>query len=76
MHPLVNDVSNLTEAELENKIIKLNKAYFVTHNDQLRQQIILMLDTYKIALEEKRIAARKNQQENGDNDLDSLINIS
>jgi hypothetical protein len=76
MHPLINDASNLTEAELENKILKLNKAYFVTHNEETRQQIILALDTYKIALQEKRIAERRKQQENGDNDLDSLINIS
>jgi hypothetical protein len=76
MHPLISDASDLSEAELENKILKLNKAYFITHNDQTRQQIILALDTYKIALEEKRVEARKKQQENGDSDLDNLINIS
>lgn len=76
MHPLINDASELTEVELENKIIKLNKAYFVTHNEDTRRQIILALDTYKIALEEKRVENRKKQQENGDNGLDSLINIS
>ena len=76
MHPLINDASELTEAELENKILKLNKAYFFTHNEETRQQIILALDTYKIALQEKQIAERRKQQENGDNDLDNLINIS
>lgn len=76
MHPLIDDSTSLSDAQLEEKIQKLNKAYFVTPNEQVRHQIILMLDTYKIALEERRIAARQAQQENGDNDLDNLINIS
>jgi hypothetical protein len=76
MHPLVNDLGGLTEMELEEKIHKLNKSYFMTTNEQTRHQIILLLDTYKIALEEKRIEARKIQEEQGDSDLDNLINIS
>ena len=76
MHPLINDIDHLTEAELEEKIFKLNKAYHITYNEETRHQIILALDTYKIALEEKRTAQRKLQQQNGDNDLDNLINVS
>ena len=76
MHPLINDLHDLSEAELEEKIFKLNKAYHITHNEETRHQIILALDTYKIALEEKRIESRKNQQQNGDSDLDNLINVS
>jgi hypothetical protein len=76
MHPLINDLDDLTEAELEERIFKLNKTYHITPNEQTRHQIILALDSYKIALEEKRLAAKKIQQENGDSDLDNLINIS
>ena len=76
MHPLINDIDHLTEAELEEKIFKLNKAYHITHNQETRHQIILALDTYKIALEEKRVAAKKIQQQDGNSDLDNLINVS
>ena len=77
MHPLINDIDHLTEAELEEKIFKLNKAYHITPKQETRHQIILALDTYKIALEEKRIENRKRQQENnGDDSLDNLINVS
>lgn len=77
MHPLINDIDHLTETELEEKILKLNRAYHITTNEQTRHQIILALDTYKIALEEKRIENKKRQQENnGDDSLDNLINIS
>lgn len=76
MHPMINDADDLTEPQLEEKIHKLNKAYFITQNDETRQQIILALDTYKIALEEKRMIARRKEQDNGDSDLDNLINVS
>ena len=78
MHPLINDVDALTEAELEEKIFKLNKVYHITSNEQTRHQIILALDTYKIALQEKRIAQKRLQetQDKGNSDLDNLINVS
>ena len=77
MHPLVQNLKEFTDAQLEEKLLKLNKYYFVTDNPEVRQQMILVMDTYKIELEERRTAAkRKQQEENGDNDLDSLININ
>jgi hypothetical protein len=78
MHPLINDASQLSESELEEKIFKLNRVYHITSNEQTRHQIILALDTYKIALEEKRLEQKKLQQEQnqGNSDLDNLINVS
>lgn len=76
MHPLINDLKNLTDAELENKIIDLQRKYFMSHNPEVQHQITLVIDSYKIELEERRIAARKAQQENGDPGLDNLINVS
>ena len=78
MHPLINDANQLSEAELEEKIYKLNRVYHITSNEQTRHQIILTLDTYKIALEEKRQEQKKLQQEQnqGNSDLDNLINVS
>lgn len=77
MHPNVQDIKNLTEAQLEQKLYKLNGLYFMTDNENVRQQMILLMDTYKIELQERRIAAKKKQdEEGGENGLDNLINIS
>ena len=51
--------------------------YFVTDNPDVRHQMILLMDGYKLELEARRTAAKlKQQQENGDNSLDDLINVS
>lgn len=74
MHPNMEDLSELTSNELEQKILKLNSVYFMTENDQVRQQVILMLDTYKLELEARRVQEKIEQEK--DNGLDDLINVS
>lgn len=75
IHPGVTDLHELTDQQLEAKLYKLNSMYFITDNEDVRQQMLLLMDTYKIALEERRFAAKK-KQENGKDDLDNLINVS
>lgn len=73
----MDNLHEFTDSQLEEKIAKLNKVYFVTQNDDVRQQIILSLDSLKLELESRR--ARQRQQmidDSEDNGLDSLINIS
>jgi len=55
---------------------KLNSVYFITENEDVRHQIILLLDTYRLELDERRVRARLKQQQNGNNGLDNLIKIS
>jgi hypothetical protein len=76
MHPNVASIRTLTDSQVEAKLAKLSSIYFMTENPSVREQVILLLDTYKVELEERRDAARKKQQEQGDNGLDNLINIS
>ena len=76
MHPGVEELQQLSESQIEQKIMRLNGMYFMTENDDVRQQMILLIDTYKMELEERRVAASKKRAENGKDDLDSLINIS
>jgi|TARA_B100001094_G_scaffold131533_1_gene127346 hypothetical protein len=78
MHPYVKDADTLTEDQIEEKIFKLNRIYYQTSNQDVQNQIVLALDTYKVALEEKRIEAKKIQEnrENGENGLDNLIKVS
>jgi len=77
MHPLINDAHTLSINEIEDKILKLNKAYHICQNQETRQQIILALDTYKIALQDKQLEQKKLENENSDDSgLDSLIKVS
>lgn len=70
----MESLDELTTNELEQKILKLNGVYFMTENDQVRQQIILMLDSYKLELESRRVKEKLEQENN--NGLDDLINVS
>lgn len=75
MHPTVTDTSNLTDSQIEQKILKLNSIYFMTENAEVRQQIILLLDTYKLELENRRVVAKK-KIESDDSGLDGLIKVN
>jgi hypothetical protein len=76
MHPLVGDLDKLKDGELENRINELTRKYFSTHNFELQQQIILVLNTYKEALANRRAADYQKMMSNRDKGLDKLINVS
>lgn len=76
IHPHAESFKELTDNQLEQKLYKLNGMYFMTDNQDVRQQMILLMDSIKIELEERQIAAKKKQTQNDDNDLDNLINVS
>lgn len=76
MHPGIEDLKELTDVQIEHKLNKLNSIYFITENESVRHQMILLIDTYKMELEERRVRAKIKQQEQGKNDLDSLIKVS
>jgi hypothetical protein len=74
-NPLVDSFSELTDTEVENKILELTKKYYQTHNPNLQMQIANILDMYRSEAQVRRANALKSQQ-NNDNGLDSLINVS
>jgi hypothetical protein len=76
IYPADLNLQEFTTNQLEEKVKRLNGMYFMTENSEVRQQIILLLDTYKIELEERRSAEAKRRAKDGKNDLDGLINIS
>ena len=76
MHPLVNNLDEIKDADLENKINELTRKYFQTFNPGLQAQIALMLDTYKEELDKRRAAEYNKMMNNRDKGLDKLINIS
>jgi Na+-transporting NADH:ubiquinone oxidoreductase subunit NqrC len=78
-NPFVN-LQELTEVQVEEKVTELQRKYFMTGNPQVQEQIAAMLDIYRSELKTRQAIAaqrqREQMQENGDNDLDNLINVS
>jgi hypothetical protein len=76
-NPLVDTFDNLSDSEIEEKISELSRKYFISHNPQVQQQISVILDMYKQEMQSRIANARlKEQEQNGENGLDSLINVS
>jgi hypothetical protein len=76
MHPLITNLASFKDAELDLKVNDLTKKYFVTENYELRNQISLVIDTYKAEIEVRRQKEWQNMMESRNKDLDKLINIS
>lgn len=76
MHPLIGNLKDLTDTQLEERISKLNRTYFIATNEDVRHQIILLLDEMKLELKSRYAAQQLKMQQDDDNDLDDLINIS
>lgn len=75
-NPLVDDFSKLSNNEVEGKIIELSRKYFQTRNPDLQQQISVILEMYKEEMRSRNARSQLKQQEDGDNPLDNLINVS
>ena len=76
-NPLVDSFADLSDAEVENKSIELQRKYFMTHNPQVQEQISAVLDMYQEENRARRAKAYSQQNEqNGELGLDNLINVS
>ena len=75
MHPLINNLSELKDSELESRVNDLTRKYFMTNNPQVQQQISAALDAHKEALTERRRIAFEQAMEIRNKDLDKLIKI-
>ena len=74
IHPLVNDISTLKDAEIEGKIQDLQRKYFQTQNTSIKQQMVVFLDLYRNEMQSRRAKALEQQYQKRDRDLDGLIN--
>jgi ribonuclease D len=74
MHPLIGDLKEVKDADLEAKIGDLTKKYFMTGNPEIRQQMVLVLNSLKEELARRqqealaKIMANKN--------LDKLVKVN
>jgi hypothetical protein len=75
MHPLLGSLKNLTDSQIEDKLNQLTRNYWMTANPELREQIVMMMDSYRDELQERRIEARKNNSDDN-GQFDNLIKVS
>lgn len=75
-NPLVTNLSELTDPQIEEKITDLSQKYWQTKNLELQNQIAVILHMYKEELSMRRAKAMKKLRQDDENGLDSLINIS
>ena len=77
-NPLVDNFNQLNDSEVEDKLTELGRKYWMTQNPEVQQQIAVLMDMYKIELTTRRAIQQQKQkdQDNGENSLDNLINIS
>ncbi len=79
LHPYVNNLDNLSINELEDKVIELQRKYFLTNNPSVQSQISVIIDIYREQIQTRhRVDAQrqKDNQQDGDNSLDNLIKVS
>ena len=73
-HPLVEDYTTLSDVELGDKLDSLNRKYWMTNNEAVRSQMILIIDELRLEAERRRTLEKDPQEEN--KTLDNLIKIS
>jgi len=76
MHPLSGTLENFKDSELESKIGDLTKKYFMTYNTDMKNQIVMLLETYNEELSKRRQNALKQMMDSRDKNLDKLIRVS
>lgn len=76
MHPLINDLSSLKDNEIENRISELSKKYFSTYNPDLKNQIAMVIDTYREEMSKRKQLEYEKMMQTHNKDLDKLINVN
>ena len=78
LNPLVDSLADLSVSELEDKIVVLQRRYFMTGNPGVQQQISTVLEIYQEEVQTRRAIEynRQKNAENGGSGLDNLINVS
>ncbi|MDB4257070.1 hypothetical protein N9827_00255 [bacterium] len=78
LNPLMGSLADLSLNEIEEKIVVLQRRYFMTANPGVQLQIQNFLEIYKEELYTRRAieANRQKEQQDGENGLDNLIKVS
>lgn len=74
-HPLQQDISNLSDSEVENKLQELSRKYFAAQrmgNRDLLTQVSTFVNIYRNELSRRYMTKNRGDL---DRDLDQLINV-
>lgn len=77
-HPLLNDLTQLKDAELESRMSDLNKKYNIalrSGNGALAQQVVMVLEALRDEGSRRQAEATKKLLQKQNKDLDNLINV-
>jgi len=75
-NPLVDSFNELTDVQIDEKIVELGRKYWMTNNPAVQAQISVILEMYREESRARQARAYQQSQQNGDSDLDNLINVS
>lgn len=75
MHPLLTNVSDMKDHEINAKISDLTKKYYMTRNPDVQWQISGVLDDLREELRQRNIKQMQQAMNNGKQNLDNLIKI-
>lgn len=73
-HPLIGDLSDLKDQDVENKLIELNKKYYAAAR-MGSQDLLTQLSTCIIIYREELAKRHAQKLKQADNDLGQLINV-
>ena len=74
-HPLVNNLQEKTDDELQGQLHSLTNKYYMSYNPSVKYQIQMIIDDLQIELS-RRVALRQTEQSDELKELDGLININ
>jgi hypothetical protein len=77
-HPFENDLTQLKDSEIEDKILELNKKYYQAYRlgkPELLTQLTTFVTIYKQEMSRRYIEKTKSSRGQMDGDLDQLINV-
>ena len=62
MHPFIDDLNQLSVDKINDQVQQLTKKYYSTTNSNLREQIVLVIDTLKLELESRQRNIKINNE--------------
>jgi len=75
IHPMTQDLSELSTPEVEAKVNELRKKYLSARNPEIKNQIFYFLTDYQEELKMRYAKEKLEMDKQTGNDLDNLINI-
>ena len=75
-NPLIDNINDLNDMQVEEKVAELSKKYWQTRNPEGQMQIGTALNQFKEELYIRKQKEMNKPVDDGDNSLDKLIKVS